>query len=159
MRTITIFAAVLITLALVPLSARAQDEGNQVSGSQLRPDLYVRQIRGTAGSETEIRIQIANKGNVASLPCTLTIDIFESNAFNPKAMRESLDLPVPSIEAGKSVWVVTEQIETNFVKADAQLRVTPLLPFKLTVDPKDDNPEFDEKNNVVRYRVAAKKSH
>jgi hypothetical protein len=156
MRRRNILVAALFALALAPAAARAQDEANQVSGSQLRPELYVRQIKGTPGSETRLRVQIANRGNVASLPCTLTVDIFQSNAFNPKAMRESLDLPVPAIEPGRTAWVVTEQIETNFVRADARNNVTPVLPFRLTVDAKDDNPEFDERNNVVRYPVSRK---
>lgn len=152
MKNRTMFAALLFMMALLPLSARAQDTENQVSGSQLRPDLYIRQIKGTPRSETLLRVQIANKGNVESLPCMLEIDIFESNAFNPNAIHELVELPVPSIAPGRTAWIVTEQIETNFVKSDAQGRVTPLLPFKLTVDPENDNPEFNEKNNVMRYR-------
>ena len=158
MKNRTIVAGILFVLALLPLSARAQDTDGQVSGSQLRPDLYVRQIKGTPGSETLLRIQIANKGNMASLPCSVMIDIFESNAFNNKKLREYLELPVPAIDPGRTAWIVTEQIETSFVKSDAQSHVTPLLPFKLTVDSKDDNPEFNEKNNVVRYLVPPKTS-
>lgn len=158
MKNRTMLAGVLFLLALLPISASAQDEGGQVSGSQLRPDLYIRQLKGTPRSGTLLGIQIANKGNVESLPCTLTIDIYESNAFDKNAMREYLDMKVPAIEPGRTAWVVTEQIETDFVKSDARNHVTPLLPFILTVDSKNDNPEFDKKNNVVHYRAALKNS-
>ncbi len=144
-----LFVAALFVLALIPWSARAQD---LPSGTNIRPDLYVRRIAGTPGSLNKLRVQVANKGNTDSLPCTLTITIYQSNAFDENALVEYMDVKVPAIGPGKGQWVLVE-VEKEFEKSDAKNRVTPLLPFELKIDSKDDNPESNEKNNVARYRV------
>lgn len=153
MKNVTLFLHLLLTLAAVSLSAGAQVATNHNFGSRLRPDLYIRQIKGMPGSETLLKVQIANKGSAASLPCTLTIGIYRSNAFNENAMREYVDMDVPGIEPEGATWVATERVGTDFIKSDRRGRVRPLLPFILTIDWKNVNAGSNENNNVVRYRV------
>ena len=127
------------------------DEAQLPSGTNLRPDLAIIRVAGAPGNKKAIRVRVANLGNAASLPCTLTLEIFESNDFNNRV--EIMDKGVPALEPRHGEWILIE-VETEFELSNAKNRITALRPFRLTVDSKNENPESNEKNNRMQFHVA-----
>ena len=133
------------------VSKSENDEAQLPSGTNIRPDLTIIRVAGTPGNKKAIRVRVANLGNAASLPCTLTLEIFESNDFNNRV--EIMDKAVPALAPRHAEWILIE-VETEFELSNAKNRITPLRPFRLTVDSKNENPESNENNNRMQFHVA-----
>ena len=66
-------------------------------------DLLIKRIAGTPSSKSSLRVEVANMGGYeTSPPCTLTIDIFKTNAFKEDELVESKDFDVPALKKGET---------------------------------------------------------
>jgi hypothetical protein len=117
------------------------------------PDLVIRSIAGTPSRKSALRVAVANiGGSQPSAPCTLTIQIFKTNSFKEEDLVESKDFPVPALKQGETKWVLIE-VEKEFEQSDNKNHVTPLMPFRLTVDSKNVVEESQKANNKASYPV------
>lgn len=63
-----------------------------------------------------------------------------------------MDKAVPALEPRHAEWVLVE-VNTEFELYKTKNKITPLRPFRLTVDSKNDNPESNENNNRMQFHV------